>query len=155
YRAAPLSDRQQVHHALAVATEPQIDPDRRAWHWAEAAPGPDKEIAAELERAAARAQARGGPAAAAAFLERAAALTPYPSSRARRRLRAAGAKRDAGALDAALSLLAQAEAGPPDELRDAEAERLRGQITFEQRRGSEAAGLLLGAARRLEPLDAD
>ena len=155
YRAAPPGDRQRAHHALALVTDPQIDPDRRVWHWAEAALGPDPAVAAELERAAARARARGAPAAAAALLERAAALTPEPSSRAQRLLMAARAKRDAGALDAALGLLIEVEAGSTDDLRAAEAEHLRGQITFEQRRGSEAAGLLVGAARRLEPLDPD
>ena len=107
----------------------------------------------QLARSAGRAQARGALAAAAAYLQGAATLTPDPSRRARRLLDAARAKRDAGALDAALDLLAAADAGPPDELRTAEAQHLRGQITLEQRRGHEAARLLIGAARRLEPLD--
>ena len=144
-----------MHRALAEVTDPEIDPDRRAWHRAHAAPGPDEEVAAELERSADRAQARGGLAAAAAFLERAAMLTPEPARRAQRLLAAARAKRDAGALDAALGLLVAVEAGPLDALRTAEVEHLRGQIAFDQQRVGDAARLLLSAARRLEPLDAD
>jgi DNA-binding CsgD family transcriptional regulator len=154
YRAAALPERQKVHRALAEATDPVLDPDRRAWHRAHATPGPDEEVAAELERSASRAQARGGLAAAAAFLERAGLLTPDPDRRAQRLLAAARAKRDAGALDAALELLVGVEAGPLDALSAAEVEHLRGQIALVQRRGSEAGQLLLSAARRLEPLDA-
>ena len=152
YRSASLLDRQQLHGALAEVTDPELDPDRRAWHRAQAAPGPDEDVAEELERAAGRAQARGGLAAAAAFLERAAMLTREPGRRARRMLAAAGAKRAAGGLDAALGLLVTVEAGPPDDLRTAEVEHLRGQIAFDQRRGSDAAPMLLSAARLLEPL---
>ena len=154
YRSASLTEWQQVHRALAAATDSAADPDRHAWHQAQAAPGPDEDVAAELARFAGRAQARGGLAAAAAYLHRAAMLTPDPSRRAQRLLEAARAARDAGVLDAALDLLAAADAGPPDILRAAEAQHLRGQIALEQRRGHEAARLLLGAARQLEPLDA-
>jgi hypothetical protein len=154
YRSAALPERQDVHRALAEATDPVLDPDRRAWHRAHATPGPDEEVAAELERSASRAQARGGLAAAAAFLERAALLTPDPTRRAQRLLAAARAKRDAGALDAALGLLDAAEAGLVDARSAAEVEHLRGQIASVQRRGTEAGRLLLSAARRLEPLDA-
>jgi hypothetical protein len=114
YRSASLQERHEVHGALAQVTDPELDPDRRAWHWAHATPGPDEGVAGELERSAGRAQARGGLAAAAAFLERAALQTPDPARRARRLLAAARAKRDAGALDAALGLLVVAEAGPLD-----------------------------------------
>ncbi len=154
YRSASLQDRQNVHRALAEVTDPQADPDRRAWHLAQAAPGPDEDVAGELERSACRAEARGGLAAAAAFLERSAMLTPEPTRRAKRLLAAARSKSDAGALDAALGLLIAVEAGPSDALRTAEVEHLRGQIALVQRRGSDAARLLLSAARRLEPLDA-
>jgi DNA-binding CsgD family transcriptional regulator len=153
YRLAPVRQMQEIHAALAAATDPAADPDRRAWHRAQAAPGPDEDVAAELERSAGRAQARGGLAAAAAFLERAALLTPGPERRARRLLAAARGKRDAGALDAALGLLVAAEAGPLDALQTAEVEHLRGQVAADQRRG-DAARLLLQAARLLGPLDA-
>jgi len=155
YRSASLAERQEVHAALAEVTDPEIDPDRRAWHRAHAAAGPDEDVASELERSASRAQGRGGLAAASAFLERAGMLTPEPARRAQRLLAAATAKRDAGAFDAALRLLLAVEAGPLDDPRTAEMERLRGQIAVEQQRGGDAARLLLGAARRLEPLDAD
>jgi DNA-binding CsgD family transcriptional regulator len=153
YQSASVQDRQDVHGALAEVTDPQLDPDRRAWHRARAAPGPDEDVAGELERSAGRAQARGGLAAAAAFLERAAPLTPDPGRRAQRLLAAASAKRDAGAPDASLGLLVAVEAGQLDPLQTAEMERLRGQIAYDQRRVSDGARLLLSAARRLEPLD--
>jgi DNA-binding CsgD family transcriptional regulator len=154
YLSASLRERQAAHRALAEVTDPQLDPERRAWHRALAAPGPDEDVAEELERSASRAQDRGGLAAAAAFLESAAMLTPLPGRRAQRLLAAAGAKRDAGALDAALELLVAAEAGPLDPVQAAEVEHLRGQIALEQQRGVDAARLLLGAAVRLEPLNA-
>ncbi len=154
YRAASSEDRQAVHRALAEVTDPGVDPDRRAWHRAHATPGPDEDVAEELERSAGRAQARGGLAAAAAFLERAAGLTLEPARRARRALAAAQAKHLAGAPDAALDLLATAQAGPLDELQYARVDLLRGQIAFASSHGSDAPPLLLTAARRLEPLDA-
>jgi DNA-binding CsgD family transcriptional regulator len=154
YRAAQFRDRQEVHHALAEATDPDTDPDRRAWHRAQAAAGPDEAVAGELERSADRARARGGAAAAAAFLSRAAELTPDPAGRARRSVAAAQAKFDAAAADAALELLATAELAPLDELQRARLERLRAEIAFARTRGSDAPAPLLDAARRLEPLDA-
>ena len=153
YRAAPPPERRAAHQALADAADPQADPDRRAWHRAQATVGPDEDVAAELERSAGRAQARGGLAAAAAFLERAAALTIDPARRAERALAAAQATYQAGAFDATLGLLAIAEAGPPDQLRRARADLLRGQIAFASSRGSDAPPLLLKAARQFEPLD--
>jgi DNA-binding CsgD family transcriptional regulator len=153
YRAAGLKERREVHRALAEVTDPQVDPDHRAWHRAQAASMPDEDVAADLERSAGRAHARGGVAAVAAFLERAAALTPEPAHRAQRLLAAACAKRDAGALEAALELLASVEDGLLDELGRARVELLRGQIALEQRRGGDAGRLFLSAARRLEPLD--
>jgi DNA-binding CsgD family transcriptional regulator len=153
YRAAAPAERRAAHQALAGATDPRADPDRRAWHRAQATLGPDEDVASELERSAGRAQARGGLAAAAAFLERASALTLDPARRAERALAAAQATYQAGAFDATLRLLAAAEAGPPDQLRRAQADLLRGQITFSSSRGSDAPPLLLKAARQFEPLD--
>jgi len=155
YRSAAPAERRAMHAALAEATDSQLDPDRRAWHRAQATPGPDEQVADELESSAGRALARGGIAAAAAFLDTAAMLSPDPARRARRLLAAARAKRDAGALDAALELLVAVEAGPVDALQAAEIEQLRGEIAFDQRRVGEAARLLVGAARRFEPLDAE
>jgi DNA-binding CsgD family transcriptional regulator len=154
YRSAVPRARREVHRALAEATDPAIDPDRRAWHLAQAAATPDEEIAAELERSAARAQGRGGLAAAAAFLERAVALTPEPASRRRRALVAAETKFQAGALDEALDLLDAAESGAPgDDLLPVRVQLLRAQIALASRRGRDAAPLLLAAARKLEPVD--
>jgi len=155
YRSAPVHDRQELHAALAEATDPAVDPDRRAWHRAAAAARPDEEIAAELERCADRAGARGGLAAAAAFLERAVALTADPALRAGRTLAAAEASARAGAFHKALDLLAAAESGPLDELQGARLELLRGQVAFASGLGSDAPPLLLKAAKRLEPLDLD
>jgi DNA-binding CsgD family transcriptional regulator len=155
YGAAPVQERREAHLALAEATDPDIDPDRRAWHLAAAAPGPDEEVAWELERSAGRAQARGGLAAAAAFLQRSVALTRDASRRTDRALAAAQASLQAGAFDAALGLLAAAEAGALDELQRARAELLRGQIAFASGVGNDAPPLLLKAARRLERLDAE
>src|SRR4051794_31543298 len=154
YRAAPVSDRREIHQALAQATDPETDPDRRAWHRAQAASGPDEAVADELERSADRAHARGGVAAAAAFLARAAELTPDPAQRGSRALAAAHAKFETAASDAALELLATAELAPLDELQRARMERLRAEITFARTRGRDAPALLLDAARRLEPHDA-
>jgi DNA-binding CsgD family transcriptional regulator/tetratricopeptide (TPR) repeat protein len=153
YRAAPLADRQAVHRALAEATDKQADPDRRAWHRAQAALGADEDLAAELERSADRAQARGGLAAAAAFLERAAELTPDPGRRARRALAAAHTKHLAGSPEAALKLLETAASAPMDEPEVAMVGRLRGRIALHLSRSGEAAPLLLDAARRLESFD--
>jgi DNA-binding CsgD family transcriptional regulator len=154
YRAAPAEERRAVHQALSQVTDPDTDPDRRVWHAARAVAGPDEGVAAELERSAGRARARGGLAAAAAFLERAAELTRDPTRRAERALAAAQAGHQAGAPDSALRLLAVAEAGSLDKLQRARAELLRGQIAFAMRRGRDAPRLLLNAATQLGPLDA-
>jgi len=154
YAAAPLDKRQQAHRALAEATDWQVDPDRRAWHRAQAALGPDEDVAAELERSAGRATARGGLAAAAAFLARAAALTPDFHARVRRALAAAQAHEQAGAPHAALSLLGTVETWPLDEVQRALLERLQGKIAVHLRGGGiDAAQHLLTAASRLEVLD--
>jgi DNA-binding CsgD family transcriptional regulator len=151
YEAAPHEERRAAHGALANATS-EIDPDRRAWHRAYATLAPDEEVAAELERSAERARARGGLAAAAAFLERAAELTPDPRRRAQRALGAARRKRLAGLHEPASALLAMAEQGPLSDLERALALRLRAQIAWDEGPG-EATGPLLDAAQRLEPLD--
>jgi DNA-binding CsgD family transcriptional regulator len=153
YRAASPQQRREVHQALAEATDTDLDPDRRAWHLAQATSGPDEDVAAELERSAGRAQSRGGLAAAAAFLEQATTLTPSPARRGQRALAAAQAKHQAGAPDAALGLLATAQAGPLDELQRARVDLLQAQIAFTVNRGRDAPPLLLRAAKRLEPLD--
>jgi DNA-binding CsgD family transcriptional regulator len=154
YRAASPQERRAAHQALADATDPGVDPDRHAWHRAQATLEPDERVAVELERSAGRAQARGGMAAAAAFLERSAALTPERVRRAERLLAAARAKHLAGAFDAALALAAAAEAGPLNDIQRARMSLLRGQIAFAFRRGNDAPPMLLAAARQLEPLDA-
>jgi DNA-binding CsgD family transcriptional regulator/tetratricopeptide (TPR) repeat protein len=161
YRAADLNERRAIHRALADATDPQSDPDRRAWHAANAAAGPDDAVAAELEASAGRAQSRGGIAAAAAFLERATALTSNPAHRGSRAIAAALAKRDAAAPAAAYELLATAELGPLSDLQRAQVVRLRAQMEFVRSRGGdtgasqigETAPQLLDAARQLESFD--
>ena len=153
YRSASVETRQELHRALAEVTDPAVDPDRRAWHRAQAAPGPDEEVAAELEQSAGRAQRRGGLAAAAAFLERSVGLTLDPARRAQRALAAAHAEYQAGALDAALGLLAMAQAEPLDELQRARGDLLRAQIAFASSHGRDAPPLLLSAAKQLETLD--
>jgi DNA-binding CsgD family transcriptional regulator len=154
YRAATESDRQEIHRALAEATDVETDPDRRAWHRARAASGPDEAVADELERSAGRAQARGGLSAAAAFLQRAAELTPDPAMRVERSLAAAQAKLDVADAASASDLLAAAEIGPVDALQRARVERLGARIVFARGRGRDAPPLLLAAARRLDHLDA-
>ena len=154
YRAAEPGDRRDVHQALAEATDPVLDPDRRAWHHAHATATPDETVAAEMARSAARAQRRGGLAAAAAFLQRAAELTPDPARRVERALDAAQAKLDVADAATAYELLSAAKVGPLDTLQHARAERLGAQIVFARSRGRDAPPLLLAAARRLESLDA-
>src|SRR2546423_4646011 len=151
YQAASLQERRRVHRALAEATDAEADPHRRAWHLAEATAGPHAGGAPQLQRPPQRAPARGGLAAAAAFLERAVALTPDTSLRADRALAAAQTKLQAGALDAVQNLLAAAEAGPLSELQQARAELVRAQLVFVTSRGGDAAPLLLSAAERLDP----
>ncbi|MDQ3881350.1 MAG: LuxR C-terminal-related transcriptional regulator [Chloroflexota bacterium] len=153
YRAASPDDRRAVHRALAEATDSEVDADRRAWHLAAAAAGPDEDVAAELERSAGRAQARGGLAAAAAFLRRSVALTKDPDRRVDRALAAAQACLQAGAFDAALTLCASAASRPLDAYRRAKVDLLHGQIAFAARHASDAPSLLLKAAKQLEPLD--
>jgi DNA-binding CsgD family transcriptional regulator len=148
YRTASPQERQSVHHALGATA----DPDRRAWHRGQAAPGPDEDLAAELERAVPAARARGGLGADGAFRERAAELTPDPGRRSRRALAAAQVKHQAGAAEGARRLLGLAQAGPLDELGRGRAELLRARLTADAGRGGDALPLLVRAARRLEPL---
>ena len=155
YQTAALQERRAAHRALAAATDSESDPDRRAWHLAAAAAGPDEQVASELERSAGRAQTRGGAAAAAAFLQRAVALTADPARRADRALAAAQASIQAGSFDAALRLLATAETGPLDELQRAQMNLLRGNAAFASGAATDAPPPLLEAARRLEPLNVE
>ena len=155
YGSALAQERQKVHAALAQVTDPQLDPDRRAWHRAHAVPGPDEAVAAELERSADRAQARGGVAAGAAFLERATMLTLDPMRRTERALAAASANLQAGAFDAVRQLLSVAEAGAITDMQQARIDLIGADLAFVTNRGSDAPSLLLKAAKRLEPIDAD
>ena len=163
YRAAELTDRREIHRALAAVTDPRSDPDRRAWHAANAATGPDESVAGELEASASRAQSRGGVAAAAAFLERAAILTSDPAVRGARAIAAAHAKREAAAPEAANELLAIAELAPLSTLQQAQVGRMRAQMEFVRSRAgapgavktAEAAAQLLSAAKGLDDLDED
>ncbi|MCF6387126.1 AAA family ATPase [Mycobacterium sp. MBM] len=163
YRAADLGEQRAVHRALAEATDVRLDPDRRAWHAANAADGPDDAVAAELEASAQRAQRRGGMAAAAAFLERAAVLTRDPRLRGSRAISAAQAKREAADPDSAYTLLAMADSAPLDALQKAQVVRMRAQMSFARSRSGatgaptvgEAAAELMAAARGLDGLDDD
>jgi DNA-binding CsgD family transcriptional regulator len=152
YRAAASDERRAAHQALAAGTDPEFDPDRRAWHRAHAIARPDEDVALELEQSAERARARGGLAAAAAFLERSAELTPDPTLRAHRALEAASSKHLAGGSQEALRLLEWAAAGPLGPLDRARLKLLQGEIV-DLRRTPEALPLLLDAAKQLEPLD--
>ena len=153
YGAATIQDRQDAHRALADVTDAIADPDRRAWHLALATAGPDADVAAELERGAARAQARGGLAAAAALLERSAALTLDPAVRLRRTIDAARAHVEAGAFRTGAALLAAAEAGPLEERTRAEIEGVRATAAYSSGDSGEATDLIFSAARRLERVD--
>ena len=153
YRSASAEERRRIHATLAEVSDPASDPDRLAWHRAEATVRPDEDVAAELERSVSRAKSRGGLSAAAAFLERAALLTPDPGRRVARALAAAEFKHQAGASDAAAKLLAIAEVRPLEERDHARVSLLRGRMAFSAGRGRETTMLLLDAARRYEALD--
>jgi DNA-binding CsgD family transcriptional regulator len=154
YRSAPAADRHAAHAALAEVTDPGMDTDRRAWHRAQATFGPDESAAADLEQSANRALGRGGPAAAAAFLERAAALSPEPTEQARRNLAAAQQKYDAGATREAAGLLSAAQSGPLDQLQRARADQLAARIATVTGAAGDAPRLMLSAAARLARADA-
>ena len=153
YQAASPDERRRAHDALAEVSDPGLAADRRAWHRALAAAGPDEAVAAGLVRSAGRAQGRGGLAAAAALLERATALTPDPTLQAGRALTAAEASLQAGDFEATQRLLATAEGGPLDGFHRARTALLRGHAAAVSRYGNDAAPLLLDAAKRLEPFD--
>ncbi|WP_455431961.1 helix-turn-helix transcriptional regulator [Streptomyces justiciae] len=153
YWAAELEERCLAHRALADVTDPEADPDRRAWHAAQGTVGTDESVAAELENSAGRARARGGLAAAAAFLTRAVELTPDPVRRQERALVAARANHEAGAPTAALRAVAIAQAGPLNAFVQGQLDQLRAQISFTVDRGGDAPGLLIDAARQLLPYD--
>lgn len=155
YRAADPADRRRAHQALAAVTDPERDPDRRAWHRAHGADGPDEAVAAELVRSSDRAQRRGGVAAAAAFFQRATELTPDPAQRATRALAAAMVTLRAGAFETVSRLLVTAEEVPLDALHRARVNLLRGQLAFASGHSLDAPPLLLEVARQLEPLDPD
>ncbi len=152
YRAASPAGRRAAHHALSESID-EADGDRRAWHRAQAESGPNEGVAIELVGSAGRARARGGFAAAAAFLERASALSADPRARGERALAAAQAKFEAGAHESAIGLLATAEASPIDAMARARVLLLRAQIEFALRRGSDAPSMLLDAATRLGAYD--
>jgi DNA-binding CsgD family transcriptional regulator len=153
YRSASPPDRMTAHAALADALDGDAHAERRAWHRAHATAAPDEALAAELEQFAERAQARGGLAAAAAFLHRAVMFTPDPRHRARRAVTAARAYHDAGAPGSAQELLVVARSGAPDEGILARATLLRAEIAFTTNHGNQAPPLLLDAARQLAPSD--
>ena len=155
FGSALAQERQAVDAALAEVTDPLRDPDRRAWHRARAAAGPDEAVAADLERCADMARARGGVAAAAAFLERATMLTLEPARRTERALGAADAHLQAGAFDTVRQLLSVAEAGATTDLQQARTDLIAADLAFVTNRGSDAPSLLLKAAKRLDPIDAE
>ncbi len=151
YYAALAAARRGAHQALAAVTDPEVDPDRRAWHLAEAAAGPDEQVAAELERLADRARGRGGWASGAAFLERAAALSPDGEHGATRMLAAAEDRLVAGEASAAQALLSLAAPRLTDALARARARRLEGKSLYAAGQMPEATSVLLDAARMLQP----
>jgi hypothetical protein len=151
YRAADQAQRRTAHRVLAEVTDPVVDPDRRAWHRAQASTGPDDDVADELVRSASRAQARGGVVAEAAFLERAAALSLDSATRAERTAEAVRAKVDAGAIDTAAELLTTVSG--LDERQHARADLLRGRIAFARRGDGNGPTYMLRAAQRLADLD--
>jgi DNA-binding CsgD family transcriptional regulator len=153
YRAAPEDDRHRVHRALAGATDPDADADRRAWHRAHATFGPDDALADELERSASRAQARGGPSAAAVFLERAAALASDRARRATLIISSAELHYDAGSYRAAGDLLAGVNVEPLADLHQVRAERLRSRLLLGTQGSSAASRQLMQAAQRFESHD--
>jgi DNA-binding CsgD family transcriptional regulator len=155
YRSAEPSERRRVHRALATATDPRVDPDRRAWHRAHGTVGHDAEVADELARSAERAQARGGMAASAAFLARAAVLTPDPGLRAGRALASAHLNVMVGSTDEAFALLSTAATAPLDDATRARLDLVKIKVDYATGHDPDDALRLLANAKRLEPIDAD
>ena len=154
YHAASGEDRRATHQALAEATDPVIDADRRAWHRAAAVSGTNEDIAIELEGSADRASSRGGAPAAAAFLARAVELSTDPTKRGARALAAARESIEAGAPNRAHELLRVAVSCPLNDLEGAQVDRLRAELAFLRSRGGDAPAFLMKAARNLDPVDA-
>ncbi len=152
YGGASPAGRRRAHEALAAELDPQRDADRRAWHLAAAASGPDEAVAAELDRAADRAQARGGYSAAGALLARAAQLTRDEDRWAERVLAAAHAHL-AGGAPARARLLLEQTAEISDPFQRARMRRLQGLIRYALGQAQGTASILVDAARALEPLD--
>jgi DNA-binding CsgD family transcriptional regulator len=151
YHAATAAERRRTHRALASASEQ--DPVARAWHLAAATVRRDEKVAAAVESAADQTRSRGGYAATALLLERAAQLTPDPERRAERELAAAQVHLLAGTVDRAEALLAAATSGLQDPRSGAEAVRLHGRIEATCGRPADALATLVDAARRLRPFD--
>jgi DNA-binding CsgD family transcriptional regulator len=153
YQGATMADRRRVHRAIAEVTDPLVDPDRRAWHRASAATGPDEAVAEDLELSAQRAQARGGLVAAAAFLQRSVALTEQPSLRVRRARAAARVSVHAGEFDLAARMMTIVETAATDDDQVAHALLLRGQLAFASGRPRDSIRLFMSAAEQLKELD--
>jgi DNA-binding CsgD family transcriptional regulator len=154
YHGAPSVARWRVHEALAAVSDPVRDPDRRAWHLAQATSGADEDVARELERSAGRARARGGWAGSAVFLERSAELTADRGRKAGRLVAAAEARLMTGETSAARALLDCATPDLLDPVVRARARRLEGEILFAAGESAAATSVLLEAARMVTPYDA-
>jgi DNA-binding CsgD family transcriptional regulator len=153
YHGASSLARRQAHEALAAASDPDGDADRRAWHLAAATTTANEEIALQLEGSAIRAQARGGYAAAAKFLERAADLTPDADRRAGRLLAVVQAELTAGSAISAQARLREVGLRKGDAAQHAEALRLQGAIHVAVGRAADGFEVLLAAARAREDIE--
>jgi DNA-binding CsgD family transcriptional regulator/tetratricopeptide (TPR) repeat protein len=150
---ASASATDRAHQALAEVSDRRQDADRGAWHRACVTPGQNERVALQLERATERARTRNGGRVAAAFLERAAALTPQGPARARRLLRAAESAFRVGDASAALELVQDAEQFGIDGSADACARRLRAAILRTSGEEAQASRLLVEAASSAAPTD--
>jgi DNA-binding CsgD family transcriptional regulator len=152
YNGASEAERRRVHEAIAMAIDPEAEPDRQAWHRAASIVRPDDELAEALDLSAARARSRGGWSAEADFLLRAAELTMERPRRASRMVSAASAALTAGMPQRAEALLDRAEAGSDEPKTRARALRIRGAVLRESR-PSEAVPVLLAAAKASQRFD--